>query len=89
MPSLRSISDGPTLRGLFDKYRPHGVINLAAESHVDRSIDDPAEFIRTNIVGTFALLQEALHWRGQEAQSRAGIPVPSRFDRRSLRIAWR
>jgi dTDP-glucose 4,6-dehydratase len=40
-------------------------MNLAAESHVDRSIDGPAEFIQTNVVGTFTLLQETLrHWRG-------------------------
>jgi dTDP-glucose 4,6-dehydratase len=59
---------------LFDKYQPQAVMNLAAESHVDRSIDDPAEFIRTNIVGAFTLLQEARHyWRGQEAQLRAAF----------------
>jgi dTDP-glucose 4,6-dehydratase len=58
------ICDGPELRRLFDDYSPHYVMNLAAESHVDRSIDGPAEFIQTNIVGTFTLLQEALHyWR--------------------------
>jgi dTDP-glucose 4,6-dehydratase len=58
------ICSGPELARLFDEYRPLYVMNLAAESHVDRSIDGPAEFIRTNIVGTFALLQEALrYWR--------------------------
>jgi dTDP-glucose 4,6-dehydratase len=68
------ICDGPTLRGLFDRYQPHAVMNLAAESHVDRSIDGPAEFIHTNIVGTFTLLQEALHhWRGLDAARRASF----------------
>jgi dTDP-glucose 4,6-dehydratase len=58
------IRDGPALRGLFEKYQPCAVMHLAAESHVDRSIDGPGEFIQTNIVGTFTLLQEALrHWR--------------------------
>ena len=58
------ICDGDALRALFVRYRPQGVIHLAAESHVDRSIDGPQEFIRTNITGTFTLLQEALrHWR--------------------------
>jgi len=58
------ICDAEALRKLFEKYRPHAVMNLAAESHVDRSIDGPAEFIQTNIVGTFTLLQEALrYWR--------------------------
>src|ERR1041384_3405262 len=58
------ICDGPALRRLFDKYQPDAVMNLAAESHVDRSIDGPGEFIQTNIVGTFTLLQETLrYWR--------------------------
>jgi dTDP-glucose 4,6-dehydratase len=58
------ICNGPALRALFEKYQPHAVMHLAAESHVDRSIDGPAEFIQTNVVGTFTLLQEALHyWR--------------------------
>jgi dTDP-glucose 4,6-dehydratase len=52
------------LKALFDRYQPSAVMNLAAESHVDRSIDGPGEFIQTNIVGTFTLLQEALrYWR--------------------------
>jgi len=67
------ICNGPALRQLFDQYQPGYVMNLAAESHVDRSIDGPGEFIRTNIVGTFTLLQEALrYWRSRDrdAQSR-------------------
>jgi dTDP-glucose 4,6-dehydratase len=59
------ICDGPALRQLFDQYQPRYVMNLAAESHVDRSIDGPVDFIQTNIVGTFTLLQETLkYWRG-------------------------
>ena len=54
------ICEGPLLRELFDRYQPDALMNLAAESHVDRSIDGPREFIQTNIVGTFTLLQEAL-----------------------------
>jgi dTDP-glucose 4,6-dehydratase len=62
------ICDGAALRALFRKYRPEAVMHLAAESHVDRSIDGPGEFIHTNVVGTFTLLQEALrHWRGLDA----------------------
>ncbi|OKO85501.1 dTDP-glucose 4,6-dehydratase [Bradyrhizobium sp. NAS80.1] len=58
------ICESEGLRNLFDKYQPDAVMNLAAESHVDRSIDGPGEFIQTNIVGTFTLLQEALrYWR--------------------------
>jgi dTDP-glucose 4,6-dehydratase len=59
------ICNAPALRQLFNQYQPRYVMNLAAESHVDRSIDGPGEFIQTNIVGTFTLLQEALrYWRG-------------------------
>ena len=70
------ICDGPQLRALFDRYQPHGVMHLAAESHVDRSIDGPGEFIRTNVVGTFTLLQEALrYWR--VSSRRGGTPFGS------------
>lgn len=61
------ICDAMGLRRLFEDYQPNAVMNLAAESHVDRSIDGPAEFMQTNIIGTFTLLQEALrYWRGLE-----------------------
>jgi dTDP-glucose 4,6-dehydratase len=66
------ICDGPELRRLFEQYRPQYVMNLAAESHVDRSIDGPGEFIKTNIFGTFILLEEALrYWRGLDQDERA------------------
>jgi dTDP-glucose 4,6-dehydratase len=55
---------GARVREIFADFRPDAVIHLAAESHVDRSIDGPAEFVRTNILGTFTLLEEALrYWR--------------------------
>ena len=61
------ICHGSALRKLFEQYNPRYVMNLAAESHVDRSIDEPAQFIQTNIVGTFTLLQETLrYWRRLE-----------------------
>ncbi|MGJ8652841.1 MAG: dTDP-glucose 4,6-dehydratase [Opitutaceae bacterium] len=51
--------------GVFEKHKPDYVMHLAAESHVDRSIDGPGEFVQSNIVGTFNLLQAALgYWRG-------------------------
>src|SRR6201990_360526 len=66
------ICDGVGLRRLFEKYQPDAVMNLAAESHVDRSIDGPGEFIQTNIVGTFTILQETLrHWRTLSPERRA------------------
>jgi dTDP-glucose 4,6-dehydratase len=59
------IRDAAAMRRLFETYRPTGVMNLAAESHVDRSIDAPGAFVETNVVGTYVVLQEALrHWRG-------------------------
>lgn len=59
------IADKAALAAVFDSHRPDAVIHLAAESHVDRSIDGPAPFIATNIVGTSVLLDCALaYWRG-------------------------
>jgi len=51
------IGDRAVISDLLKKYRPRAIINFAAESHVDRSIDGPAEFIQTNVVGTFNLLE--------------------------------
>ncbi|PKO95079.1 MAG: dTDP-glucose 4,6-dehydratase, partial [Bacteroidetes bacterium HGW-Bacteroidetes-9] len=53
------ITDGPWIQQLFEKYQFEGIIHLAAESHVDRSISNPMEFIMTNIVGTVNLLNAA------------------------------
>jgi dTDP-glucose 4,6-dehydratase len=59
------ICDAPALRAVFEREQPDAVLHLAAESHVDRSIDGPAAFVHTNVVGTFTVLQEALrYWRG-------------------------
>ena len=51
------IRDGALMRALLDQHRPRAVMHLAAESHVDRSIDGPADFISTNVVGTLTLLE--------------------------------
>lgn len=67
------ICDAAAMRAVFDRCRPDAVLHLAAESHVDRSIDAPAEFVRTNVLGTCTLLQAALaHWRelGPDDQAR-------------------
>jgi dTDP-glucose 4,6-dehydratase len=59
------ICDGASLKQAFIDFRPHMVFHLAAESHVDRSIDGPDTFIQTNVVGTQRLLSAALeYWRG-------------------------
>ncbi len=58
------IADGELLERLFAEYDFDGLIHLAAESHVDRSITDPLAFVRTNVIGTAQLLQTALrHWK--------------------------
>ncbi len=58
------IADRALLRRLLAAHRPRAIVHFAAESHVDRSIDGPADFIQTNIVGTFSLLEEARAWWG-------------------------
>ena len=59
------ITDAAFLADLFEKYRFDGVIHLAAESHVDRSISDPLAFVRTNVMGTVTLLNTARNaWSG-------------------------
>jgi dTDP-glucose 4,6-dehydratase len=67
------IQDHDLIFSLFERFRPDAVVNFAAESHVDRSIDGPAEFIDTNIGGTFNLLECAKeHWKSlatEEASS--------------------
>ena len=55
----RDICDRLAMDQLLAKYQPNVIMHLAAESHVDRSIDGPADFIETNIVGTFTLLESA------------------------------
>lgn len=57
------ICDSGKMADVFDDFRPDSVIHLAAESHVDRSIDSPTDFIQTNLVGTFVLLQAAFEYR--------------------------
>ncbi|WP_274373083.1 dTDP-glucose 4,6-dehydratase [Aminithiophilus ramosus] len=58
------IADDELLTRLFADHRPQAVMNLAAESHVDRSIDGPESFIQTNVIGTFRLLEAARnHWK--------------------------
>lgn len=59
-----NICDKEVLRWVFSRYAPNGVINFAAESHVDRSITEPDIFLQTNVLGTQALLEEARHLPG-------------------------
>jgi dTDP-glucose 4,6-dehydratase len=64
------VADAPRMQELFASYQPDVVMHLAAESHVDRSIDGPAAFIETNIIGTYVLLETALaYWRALPAKA--------------------
>ena len=68
------ICDAEAMRAAFAQHRPSAVMHLAAESHVDRSIDGPAEFIRTNVVGTQVLLEAArAHWNDLDTTARAAF----------------
>lgn len=65
------IGDRPLVARLLSEYRPDAVINFAAESHVDRSIDGPGTFIQTNVVGTLGLLESVRdHWKRLEGGAR-------------------
>ena len=71
------ITDAAAMAQLFATHQPDAVMHLAAESHVDRSIDGPGPFIQTNIVGTYVLLDAArTHWLGLDAAARARLPLP-------------
>ena len=68
------INDGRLVRELFDTFRPSCLVHFAAESHVDRSITGPGDFIRTNIHGTFTLLEEAKrYWEHLREPERAAF----------------
>ena len=66
------IGDSALLNSLLAKHQPRAIINFAAESHVDRSIHSPEDFIQTNIIGTFRLLEAArAYWSGLQAAEKA------------------
>ena len=74
------IGDRALVRQLLETHQPDAVVNFAAESHVDRSIDAPGDFIRTNVLGTFELLEACrAHW--------AGLGDPARADFRFLHVS--
>lgn len=69
-----SIGDTALTSRLLTEYRPRAIVNFAAESHVDRSIHGPGDFIQTNIVGTFNLLESArAYWGGLEDGEKSGF----------------
>jgi dTDP-glucose 4,6-dehydratase len=68
------ICDAETIEQLFNQHQPDAVMHLAAESHVDRSIDGPADFVQTNLVGTYTLLEAARkHWLSLNSEKAAAF----------------
>ncbi|WP_019399573.1 dTDP-glucose 4,6-dehydratase [Pseudoxanthomonas sp. GW2] len=68
------IGDRELVARLLAEHRPDAVLNFAAESHVDRSIDGPAAFVQTNVVGTLALLEAVRdYWKGLEDEAKAAF----------------
>jgi dTDP-glucose 4,6-dehydratase len=74
------VADAALVADLLQRHRPEAVVHLAAESHVDRSIDGPAAFVQTNVVGTFALLEAARAYWG-------GLPEAERSRFRFLHVS--
>ncbi len=74
--------------GIFAEFQPEAVLHLAAESHVDRSIDGAAPFIDTNVGGTYVLLDVTLaYWRTLDERGSRALPLSAHLDRRGVRIA--
>ncbi|UXY52702.1 dTDP-glucose 4,6-dehydratase [Pseudomonas tohonis] len=68
------IADSAAVGAALQRFQPDAIMHLAAESHVDRSIDGPAEFIQTNIVGTYALLESTrAYWSSLDAERKAAF----------------
>ena len=68
------INDRALVGSLLKEYRPEAIVHFAAESHVDRSIHGPAEFVQTNVVGTFSLIEEArAYWASLAGPEKSGF----------------
>jgi dTDP-glucose 4,6-dehydratase len=68
------VADGAAVGAIFAKYQPDAVVHLAAETHVDRSIDGPAAFIQTNITGTYVMLEAArAYWQALPADRKVAF----------------
>jgi len=74
------IADGPLVAALLAEFRPQAIVNYAAETHVDRSIDDASPFVATNVAGTWQLLEQSLHYW-------SALPVAERDAFRYLQIS--
>jgi len=84
------IADRALVERVLAEHRPRAVVHFAAESHVDRSIHGPGDFIQTNVVGTFALLEAVrTYWGALGAAAQAGFRFLPRVHRRGVRNAGR
>ena len=82
------IGDAALVTRLLTEHQPRAVVNFAAESHVDRSIHGPGDFIETNIVGTFSLLESVRgYWVGLSDAHRDGGVAPTKADFRLLHVS--
>lgn len=79
------IRDRAALDRVFAQHRPDAVMHLAAESHVDRSIDGPAAFVETNVIGTFNML-EAARSKLDPPRPARGLSLSPHLDRRGVRV---
>ena len=83
----RDICDVEAVRSAIAEFQPDAIVHLAAESHVDRSIDRPAQFVETNVVGTQVLLDASLRLlEGVAGAAQGRVPLHPCLDRRGL---WR
>ena len=82
--SRTDICDRLAIAEIFSSFDPDAVMHLAAESHVDRSIDGPAEFINTNVVGTYVLLEACARALARTRCARKRLSLPACLDRRGL-----
>ncbi len=71
------ICDAPRVNKIFHEFQADTVVNFAAESHVDRSIDGPMQFVQTNVMGTATLLSAALEWYKNLAEEGKNPPMKS------------
>ena len=74
------IADEVEIKRIIAQYKPRAIVHFAAESHVDRSITDPGAFVRTNVVGTFNLLEQARHYWND-------LPEPQKSEFRFLHVS--
>ena len=74
------IADEAEIKRVIAQYKPRAIVHFAAESHVDRSITDPGAFVRTNVVGTFNLLEQARHYWND-------LPEPQKSEFRFLHVS--